>query len=261
MFSIVALYVSPFFWFTVFLILTTFTSMFFKRRYGNAEPRWVPNITCFSIILSLSLTGAVGLAIHAGSGGAICEEFLSPHPEKCMEASFAVAMSWSSVIIGEQTRFSPFDHDLFAHLAVAGILVSWFDRRHETVEVAKLPGPSGSFMEIQFPTRRYPPKAINFAEPIHIPRHTPSHTPSPSSGPNHGRGPTQPVPARIFTSNSRRTRVPSSPLSTSLSEVPSGHIPLMLHRNVTRPVGRAPNDLPIFAPDDTLRTPYGATYI
>lgn len=75
--------------------------MFFKHMHEDVEPSRVPNITCFSIILSLSLTGATGLAIRATSGNGFCEEFLSARPEECKEAGLAIAMSWVSVFVGE----------------------------------------------------------------------------------------------------------------------------------------------------------------
>lgn len=75
--------------------------MFFKYMHEDAEPSRVPDITCFSVILSLSLTGAMGLAIRATFENGFCEEFLSAHPEKCREAELAIAMSWTSVIIGK----------------------------------------------------------------------------------------------------------------------------------------------------------------
>ena len=77
-------------------------SLLFRERYRNATgPNRVPNVVCFSLIFLLSLTGAVGLAIRAGSGSAFCEEFLSSDPEKCREASWAIALSWGSVIVGK----------------------------------------------------------------------------------------------------------------------------------------------------------------
>ena len=81
--------------------LTIFYSMLFKYKHMDAEPSRVPNVTCFSIIFLLSLIGATGLTIRATSGGGFCEEFLSAHPERCMGARLAIALSWISVIIGE----------------------------------------------------------------------------------------------------------------------------------------------------------------
>jgi len=102
--------------------------MFFKYKHEGAEPSRVPNVTCFSIIFVVSLTGAVGLATRATSGNGFCEEFLSDHPEKCREAGLTIAMSWISVIIGElmylsQSTSSDFLVDSFSDRRDLGFLV------------------------------------------------------------------------------------------------------------------------------------------
>jgi hypothetical protein len=76
-------------------------SMLFKDRYRDAKPSRVPIVTCFSIVFSLSLTGATGLAIRAASGSGFCQEFLSSHSGDCGGAGLATALSWTSVIVGE----------------------------------------------------------------------------------------------------------------------------------------------------------------
>lgn len=101
MLAILVLCVSPLF--STCDTLTTFYRMLFKHKYKDREPSRVPNVTCFSVIFSLSLMGAAGLTIRATSGGGFCGEFVSAHPEKCREAGFVIAMSWTSVIIGELT--------------------------------------------------------------------------------------------------------------------------------------------------------------
>ena len=78
--------------------------MSIKDRYKDVEPSRTPNLTCFSIILLLSLTGAMGLSIRAAVGSGFCEEFLSSNPEKCREARWAVTLSWTSVFVGELIR-------------------------------------------------------------------------------------------------------------------------------------------------------------
>lgn len=98
--AILVLCVSPIFFANDIPTLTIFYSMFFKYTHEDAEPSRAPNLTCFSIIFSLSLTGAVGLTIGS-SGDGFCEEFLSTHPDTCMEASLVLGMSWASAAIGK----------------------------------------------------------------------------------------------------------------------------------------------------------------
>jgi hypothetical protein len=50
--------------------------------------------------------GAMGLSFRAISGNGICEEFLSVHPENCVEAELAIVMSWASFSIGESMYLS-----------------------------------------------------------------------------------------------------------------------------------------------------------
>ena len=48
----------------------------------------------------------MGLVIRATSESGFCEEFLSARPEKCREARLAIAMSWTSVVVGELVYLS-----------------------------------------------------------------------------------------------------------------------------------------------------------
>ena len=99
--TILILCVSPFFLANDTRTLIIFYSAFYKHTHEDAEPSRAPTLTCFSIIFSLSLTGAVGLTIRATSGDGFCEEFLSADPGKCVEARLVLGMSWTSVIIGK----------------------------------------------------------------------------------------------------------------------------------------------------------------
>jgi hypothetical protein len=81
--------------------LTMFFSQLSKYKYDGSEPSRVSNVVNFSVIFLCSLAGAMGLAIRATSGNVFCEEFLSIGSEKCRGAVLVIAMSWTSVIIGE----------------------------------------------------------------------------------------------------------------------------------------------------------------
>ena len=106
MFTIVALCVSSICLPTMPPTLTMFSSMFFKDKHKDMEPSRIPNLVCFSLIFSLSLMAAIGLAIRAAYGNGFCEEFISTSSGECKEAGFAVAMSWTSVIVGGLTYHS-----------------------------------------------------------------------------------------------------------------------------------------------------------
>lgn len=205
--------------------LMTRYSMWFKYIHKGAEPSRIPNVICFSIILSLSLTGAMGLAIRAASGGGFCEEFLSAHPEKCREAGLAIAMSCTSVIFGELGYLFAVHVAIFssARLAIAGILVSWLDKHPGAVEVRKLYAPQRPAREIELLRQQSTSEPTNVLPPIHVSRPPASHATSRPRGP---------LPARTLPGHSQRI------LSAN------GPAPLMLNRTVHGPVGQTPRNRP-----------------
>ena len=204
-------------------------SMWFKYMYKDAEPSRIPNVICFSIILSLSLTGAMGLTIRAASGDGFCEEFLSAHPEKCREAGLAIAMSWTSVIFGELGYLFAVHVAIFssARLAIAGILVSWLDKHPGAVEVRKLYAPRRPAREIELLRQQFTSEPTNAPLRIHVPRPPASHAAPRPRGPHYTQGP---VPARTLPGHPQRI------LSAN------GPAPLMLNRTVHGPVGQTPRN-------------------
>ncbi|KAF9778244.1 hypothetical protein BJ322DRAFT_1114487 [Thelephora terrestris] len=198
-------------------------SLFFKEKYGPTAPHRIPNVVCFSAIFSLSLTGAVSLAIRAGSGSDFCNDFLSSHPEKCREASWAIALSWGSVIV-----------------AVAGILVSFFDKHPGLAEATK-PSAYQSLREIELSRQRYQLETADSRPQIHIPRPT---GPDMASRSHRAEGPLPPPPAYTL------PRLPPRN-SDPFSSLPSGQDgsvgrPLVLNRPIARAVGQAPRNQATF---------------
>lgn len=125
--------------------LTVFYSLFFRLfiqyRYGDREPSRAQNVTLFSILLSLSFTGALGLSIRAASSSDFYEEFRSSHPGDRLEGGLALSMSWISVFIREfrQPSSSP-PHGVFSpiRLAMIGILASWSEKHPKDLEARRL---------------------------------------------------------------------------------------------------------------------------
>lgn len=72
----------------------------YKRR--SAESSRVLNLIAFSVLLVLSLAGAIGLSVRAASrnGKGLCQDPDSENPSKCREAAAALAVTWISVMIG-----------------------------------------------------------------------------------------------------------------------------------------------------------------
>jgi len=72
----------------------------FIRR--DKAPNRVPNLVGFSILLVLSLVGAIGLTIRGASrsGKGLCEDFADTHPEKCTQAAVAMTFTWIAVSFG-----------------------------------------------------------------------------------------------------------------------------------------------------------------
>lgn len=215
--------------------LTTFYRVLLNNRHVDAETSRAPSVTCFSIVFLLSLMGAAGLTIRATSGNGFCEEFLSAHPEKCREAVVAVAMSWTSVVIGE-LHVALTIHDLTLlsnHSAYAGISVSLLDEFPGAMEW-------WSAREIRQQSQSGP---TNISPRIHIPRPPPaSYMALRPRGLHHTQGPTQPVP--VLPGHSQR--FPSYGAPSSLSSPPLSRenepASFVLNRKIRGPVGQAPRN-------------------
>lgn len=105
-----------------------FISVPLKKKHEDEETSRIINVVGFSAIFLLSLTGAGGLTIRATSGSNFCEEFSSGGSGRCGEARLAVAMSWTSVVIGgltylQQSMMREFLIGSFSHRWGPGLLV------------------------------------------------------------------------------------------------------------------------------------------
>lgn len=248
MFTIVALCVSSICLPTMPPTLTMFSSMFFKDKHKDMEPSRIPNLVCFSLIFSLSLMAAIGLAIRAAYGNGFCEEFISTSSGECREAGFAVAMSWTSVIVGGLTYHSQPVHTSFlsACLAIAGILVSWLDKHSGTTEATKAYILRRPIRELELLKQQSPRKPTDTSPRIHVPRPVAPYVASGPRGPQNTQGFIQLAPARTLRRSSQRIpsiRVPSSPLPSILTRISNNQGSLMLNREVKGPIGPGPRSL------------------
>jgi len=143
---------------------------------------------------------------------------------------------------------------LSVHSAIAGILASWLDRYPR--ETARLYAPWRSAREIELLKRRSASAPTNAPPRIHIPRPPASYTASNPRNPRLSHDPRQLAPAQTLPGHSQK--VPShkitSYLSLSFPEKTSGPTPLVLHREVNRPVGQASRKQPASVRIEDLQT-------
>ena len=156
-----------------------------------------------------------------------------------------MALSWTSVIIGELNRSHPDGGFLIGYIAIVGILISWLDKHPEFTEAKKFSVQHQPPREIELLRQRAGSRTTNIYPKINILRPIAPHTTSRSQGPHRAKGPVPPVPAQALSRPPPRTRVPSSPLPPSLSSDLNGN-PFMLHRQLQRAVGQAPRNQSAF---------------
>lgn len=140
----------------------------YKRR--NAESSRIPNLVVFSIIVVLSLVGAIGLVVRAASRGGrgLCEDFA---PGNCTVAVVAMTLTWVSVVIGTPSTFlALYLVGLTIRLASAGLVVSWLDKSSRTALMGGPHDPEGPEKEPERPRQSW----SNFRSSL-------SYTPGPTS--------------------------------------------------------------------------------
>ena len=215
----------------------------------------------FSIIVVLSLVGAIGLVVRAVSQGGrgLCEDFA---PGNCTVAVVAMTLTWVSVVIGTPSTSSVlYLVGLTIRLASAGLVISWLDKSSRTALLGGQYNPERPEKEPEPPRQSW----SNFRSSLtYTPGPTSSYVPRPRDpydAPRRRRSDRsqshQPNPRRV---PSNRAPVPSLPSLPSFHPVGLETDTVAARRinrretNRTRPDQRAQEDLSELPPP-TRRPP------